>query len=113
MTIYSVKINKHEIVKTTALHEAINLAKQTLTSKIASKGLYPVSVNEKMYVHNNKATYRIFITVQEPNWKGVYRNITYSNSVQMEHICNGGYNFNLHREMTDAIEATKKNKGAV
>lgn len=109
MTIYSVKINKYEVVKTTALHEAINLAKQTLTNKIASKGLHPLCVSEKMYVHNNKATYRIFITVQEPNWKGIYRNITYSNSVQMEHICNGGYDFNLHKEMTDAIE---KNKGA-
>ena len=110
MTIYSVKINKHEVVKTTALHEAMNLAKRALKDKIAAKGLHPVSVCEKMYLDNGRTTYRIFASVYEKNWQGVSRVKTYSNSIRMEHIGQGGYNFELHKEISDAVEEAKKNE---
>ena len=108
MTVYSVKINKHEVVKTTALHEAINLAKKALIDKIAAKGLYPVSVSEKMYLGRGKTSYRIFATVYESNWQGISRIKTYSNSIQMENISAGGYNFSLHQEFTNAIAEAKR-----
>lgn len=110
MTIYSVKINKHEVVKTTALHEAINLAKNALIDKIAATGLCLVSVSEKMYLDKGKASYRIFATVYEKNWQGISRIKTYSNSIRMENISIGNYNFSLHQELTNAM--AKKNKGA-
>lgn len=110
MTIYSVKINKHEVVKTTALHEAINLAKRALEDKIAARGLHPTSVTEKMYLDRGRATYRIFATIVEKNWQGVYKQKTLSNSVRMENISSGGYNFELHKEITNAVEEAKKNE---
>ena len=110
MTIYSVKINKHEVVKTTALHEAINLAKRALKDKIAVRGLHPTSVTEKMYLDRGRVTYRIFATIFEKNWQGVYKQKTLSNSVRMENIGEGGYNFELHKEISDAVEEAKKNE---
>ena len=112
MTVYSVKINKHEVVKTTALHEAINLAKRALKDKIVAKGLDPVSVNEKMYIHNGEVSYRIFASVYEKNWQGISRVKTYSNSIRMENIPMGGYNFILHREISNALDEARKAKGA-
>ena len=111
MTIYSVKINKYEVVKTTALHEAINLAKRTLIDKLAAKGLYPISVSEKMYLNRGtgKAAYRVFATVWERRANGG-RALTYSNCVRMEHISNGNYNFALHKEISDALDEAKKTK---
>lgn len=110
MTIYSIKINRHETVKTTELHEAINLAKKALINKLAAKGSHPVSVSEKMYLDrgNGKAAYRVFASVYEKNWKGISKVITYSNSVRMEHIPNGHYNFALHKELTDAFDERRK-----
>ena len=110
MTIYSVKINKHEVVKTTALHEAISLAKRGLKDKIAAKGLHPTSVTEKMYLDRGRVTYRVFATIYEKNWQGIHRQKTLSNSVRMEHIGNGGYNFDLHKEITNAVEEAKKHE---
>ena len=109
MTIYSVKINKHEVVRTTALHEAMNLAKKALIEKIAARGLYPVCVSEKMYIEHGRAFYRVFATVQVKNYQGYYKPITFSNSVRMEDISNGGYDFKLHKEISDAVEEVKKN----
>ena len=112
MTVYSVKINKREVVKTTALHEAIKLAKKALIDKIAEKGLEPVSVNEKMYILNGKVSYRIFASVYEKNWQGVSRVKNYSNSIRMEDISMGGYNFILHREISNALDEARRAKGA-
>ena len=112
MTIYSIKLNKHETAKTTQLHEAREIAKKTLINKLAEKGLYPVSVNEKMYLNNGKVSYRIFASIYEKNWQGISRVKTYSVSVRMENIATSGYNFALHKELSDAIEAAKRSKGA-
>ena len=108
MTIYSVKINKHEVVKTTALHEAINLAKKALIEKLAARGLYSVSVSEKMYIQQGKAFYRVFATVYEESRIGVKVPTTFSNSVRMENISDGGYNFALHKELSYALDERKK-----
>ena len=78
MTIYSIKLNKHETAKTTQLHEAREIAKRKLIDKIAEKGLHPVGVNEKMYLNNGKVSYRIFASVYERNWQGISRVKTYS-----------------------------------
>lgn len=109
MTIYSVKINKHEVVKTTALHEAINLAKRVLTEKVmATGGVYISSVSEKMYINNGRPCYRVFATVYVKNWQGIARPKTYSNSIRMENVPMGSYNFTLHREICDAIDEAKR-----
>ena len=108
MTIYSVKINKHEVVKTTALHEAINLAKRALTEKIMATGTCLVSVNEKMYINNGRTCYRVFASVYVKNWQGITRVKTYSNSIRMEDVPTGGYNCALHREICDAIDKAKE-----
>ena len=112
MTIYSVKINKHEVVKTTALHEAINLAKKALIDRLAVSGLYPTSVCEKMYLNNGKVCYRVFATIHEKNWQGYLKRKTYSNSICMENVPMGNYNFALHSEISKALDEVKKNKGA-
>lgn len=106
MTIYSVKISKHEVVKTTALHEAIAIAKRALVDKLAARGASVVSVSEKMYLDrgDGKATYRIFATIYEKNWQGAYKKKTFSNAIRMEHISNGGYDFELHAQISNAIE---------
>lgn len=110
MTIYSIKINRHETVKTTELHEAINLAKKALINKLAAKGSHPVSVSEKMYLDrgNGKGAYRVFATIYEKNWQGVSRAKTYSNCVRMKNVPCGHYNFALHKELTDAIDERRK-----
>lgn len=108
MTIYSVKINKHEVVKTTALHEAIDLAKRVLKDKIIATGAYPTSVCEKMYVYNGSVCYRVFASVYVKNWQGVPKLKTYSNSIHMENVPMGGYNLTLHREICDAINEAKR-----
>lgn len=110
MTVYTIKISKYKTVKTTALHEAIAFAKKALEEKIAVRGLHPTSVTEKMYLDRGRVTYRVFATVFEKNWQGVYKQKTFSNSVGMENISDGGYNFELHKEITDAIEEAKKNE---
>lgn len=104
MTLYSVKINKHETVKTTALHKAINLAKKALIDKLVAKGLHPTSVSEKMYLDTKgRATYRVFAIIHERNWNERPQQKILSNSVRMENIPDGGYNFELHKEITNAI----------
>ena len=108
MTIYSVKINKHEVVKTTTLHEAIDLAKKVLKDKILATGAYPTSVCEKMYLFNGSVYYRVFASVYVKNWQGITKVKTYSNSIRMENVPTGGYNFTLHREICDAIDKAKK-----
>jgi hypothetical protein len=112
MTIYSIKINKHEIVKTTALHEAINLAKKVLKDKIIATGSYPTSVCEKMYINNGRPCYRVFATVYVKDWQGIPRLKTYSNSIRMEDVPMGGYNFTLHGEICEAIDKARKIEGA-
>lgn len=109
MTIYSVKINKHEVVKTTALHEAIAIAKRALVDKLVARGASVVSVSEKIYLDRgeSKATYRIFATIYEKNGLGVYKQKTFSNAIKMEHISNGGYDFELHAQISNAIEVKK------
>lgn len=113
MTVYSVKINKHEVVKTTALHEALNLAKKALKDKIAAKGLYPSSVCEKVHILNGKVCYRVYATVYEKGYQGITRIKTYSNAVRMEDISEGMYNFALHKEFCDAVTEAKNDKGAL
>ena len=110
MTIYSIKVDKHEVVKTTEFHEAIKVAKRVLIDKIMAKDMSLVSVSEKMYVNRGigKATYRVFATVYEKNWQGKYEKKTFSHAVRMEHICEGNYNFSLHREMADALDERRK-----
>ena len=108
MTIYSVKINKHEVVKTTALHEAIDLAKRVLKDKVIATGAYPTSVCEKIYIDNGRPCYRVFASVYVKNWQGITKVKTYSNSIRMENVPMGGYNFALHREICDAIDEAKK-----
>lgn len=110
MTVYSIKINKHEVVKTTALHEAREIAKRVLKDKIAAKGLYPTSVSEKMYIYNGSTCYRIFATVVEKNWQGIARPKTYSSSIRMENVPMGGYDFALHREFVNAVDEAKRGK---
>ena len=112
MTIYSVKINKNEVVKTTALHEALNLAKKTLKDRIAAKGLYPASVCEKVHILNGKVCYRVYATVYEKKGSGITRIKTYSNSVRIEDISEGSYNYALHKEFCDAVTEAKNDKGA-
>lgn len=109
MTIYTIKVNRHETVKTTELHEAIKIAKKALIDKIAARGLHPVSVSEKMYLDrgNGKAAYRVFATVWEKRMCGS-RAVTFSNSVRMENIPCGGYNFALHKELTNAFDERRK-----
>ena len=110
MTVYTIKISKYETVKTTALHEAIALAKKALEEKIAVRGLLPASVSEKMYLDRGRVTYRVFATIYEKNWQGIHKQKTLSNSIRMENIPEGGYNFELHKEITNAIEEAKKNE---
>ena len=115
MTIYSIKINKREVIKTTALHEAIAIAKKALMDKIADKCSYPSSVSEKMYLNRGegKAAYRVFATVYVKNWQGISRAKTYSNCVRMERVPDGGYNFNLHKELSNAIaERSRENEAS-
>lgn len=111
MTIYTIKINKHETVKTTQLHEAIKIAKRALVDKLEARGLHPVSVSEKMYLDRGigKAAYRVFATVYEKRMNGC-RAVTLSNSVRMENIPNSGYNFALHKELSDALDERRKEK---
>ena len=109
MTIYTIKINKHETVKTAQLHEAIKIAKKALLDKLEARGLHHVSVSEKMYLDRGigKATYRVFATVYEKRMNGG-RAVTLSNSVCMENIPYGGYNFELHRELSDVLDERRK-----
>ena len=111
MTIYSIKINKHETVKTTQLHEAIKIAKRALLDKLEARGQYPVSVSEKMYLDQgiDKAAYRVFATVYRKTRSGE-RAITLSNCVRMENIPYGSYNFELHKELSDALDERRKDK---
>ena len=111
MTIYSIKINKHDIVKTTQLHEAIKIAKRALVDKLEARGLHPVCVSEKVYLDRGigKAAYRVFATVYEKRMNGG-RTVTLSNSVRMENISNGNYNFALHKELSDALDERRKEK---
>lgn len=109
MTIYSVKISKHEVVKTTALHEAIAIAKKALVDKLTARGSYITSVNEKMYLDRSegKAAYRVFATIWDKRMNGG-RAITFSNCVRMEHVSNSGYNFELHKELSNALDERRK-----
>ena len=111
MTIYTIKINKHETVKTVQLHEAIKIAKRALVDKLEARGLHPVSVSEKMYLDRgiDKAAYRVFATVWEKRMNGG-RAVTFSNCVRMENISNGNYNFALHKELSDALDERRKEK---
>lgn len=111
MTIYTIKINKHETAKTTQFHEAIALAKRALTDKLEARGLHPVSVNEKIYLDRGigKAAYRVFATVYEKRMHGC-RVITLSNCVRMENVPTSGYNFALHSELTNELIKREKEK---
>lgn len=111
MTIYTIKINKRETVKTAQLHEAIKIAKRALVDKLEARGLHPVSVSEKMYLDRGigKAAYRVFATVWEKRMNGG-RAVTFSNCVRMENIPYGGYNFALHKELSDALDERRKEK---
>lgn len=111
MTIYTIKINEHDTVKTAQLHEAIKIAKRALVDKLEARGLHPVSVSEKMYLDRGigKAAYRVFATVYGKTRSGE-RAITLSNCVRMENIPDGGYNFTLHKELSDALDERRKEK---
>lgn len=39
------------------------------------------------------------------------RAVTFSNCVRMENIPNGGYNFVLHKELSDALDERRKENG--
>lgn len=109
MTIYSIKINKRETVKTMQLHEAISIAKNALVDKLAARKLHLVSVSEKVYLDRGegKAAYRVFATVLEKRMS-CGRAVTFSNCVRMEHVSDGGYNFTLHKELANALDERRK-----
>lgn len=105
MTLYTVKLNKFEKVKTTSFHEAVALAKKALVEKIAPVDKYIAHTSEKMYIHKDTATYRIFASVYEG--KGRVR--TFSNSIRIEHIFDGDYNWTLDRELSEMVREVKNN----
>ena len=108
MTIYSVKTNNREVIKTCALHEAIKIAKRELIEKLASLNLSITSTSEQMYLHNGRAQYRIYATVWGKRWDGRYMAKTYSKAINIENVPMGGYNFALNKEIVDAVEEAKK-----
>ena len=115
MTIYSVKINKHQTVKTTSLNEARSLAKQALADKVAFEknfiekcnsadpNPYPPylsSVSEKMYIRGNEIEYCFYASIQIAR----ERRKTYRITIKAENASQGDYDFNLHSEMEKRIE---------
>jgi transcription initiation factor TFIIIB Brf1 subunit/transcription initiation factor TFIIB len=115
MTIYSVKINKHQTVKTTSLNEARSLAKQALADKVAFEKSFieklnsadPIpfhpylsSVSEKMYIRGNEIEYCIYASIHIAR----ERRKTYRTTIKAENATQGGYDFNLHSEIAKRIE---------
>ena len=126
MTIYSVKINKHQTVKTASLHEARSLAKQALADKVAfEKNFiekcnrndttpfppYLNSVSEKMYIRGNEIEYCFYATIQI----GRGQRKTYRTTIKAENVSQGGYDFDLHTEIAKRMaqrEQVNKEMGA-
>jgi hypothetical protein len=115
MTIYSVKINNHQTVKTTSLNEARSLAKQALADRVAfaksciekcmrndTNPYYPYlsSVSEKMYVRGDEVQYCFYASLQT----GRGQRKTYRITIKAENATQGGYDFNLHSEIAKRIE---------
>lgn len=114
MTVYSVKVNNHKIVKTTSLHEARSLAKQLLADRIADvkKWIamcnrndpcpYPPyinSVSEKMYIRGTEVEYCFYATVVLA--KGQRK--TYRTTIKAENVALSGYDFDLHTEIVNRL----------
>lgn len=115
MTVYSVKINKHQTVKTTSLHEARSLAKQTLADKVAFEKKwiekcnrndpcpYPPylnSVSEKMYIRGTEIEYCFYASIVVA--RGQRK--TYRTTIKAENVAQGGYDFDLHTEIANHIK---------
>lgn len=115
MTIYSIKINRHQTVKTTSLNEARSLAKQALADKVAfeksfiekciSDDLNPYhpylnSVSEKMYIRGNKIEYCFYASIQaRRGQRKIYRT-----TIKAENVSTGGYDFDLHSEIANRVK---------
>jgi hypothetical protein len=98
MTIYSVKVDKHQIRKTTELHEARAIAKQALIQKLKERcdDTYDLlSTSEKLYTYSNNTQIRLFTTVykREEGMK------TYSVTIKCINVPKGHYDFNLYKEI--------------
>jgi hypothetical protein len=106
MTVYSVKVDKHETFKTHALYEARAKAKEVLAKKLADRygadmiNTILLSVNEKIHIYRDKSAYRFYATVHKRG-EGMK---TFSVTINCEHISNGGYHFDLHKELVKAVK---------
>lgn len=98
MTIYSIKVNKYQIIKTTELHEARAIAKQALIQRLKERcddNYSLLSTSEKLYTYSDNTQIRLFATVSAR--QGDMK--TYSITIKCINVPNGHYDFNLHKEI--------------
>lgn len=107
MTIYSIKINKHETAKTTEIHEAKAIAKKVLIDKLKDRcndTNFLYGVHEKMYVYNGETQIRFYATI---GYHGGGMK-TYSTTIKCLPVANGGYDFDLHKEIVNGFKGVKQ-----
>lgn len=106
MTIYVVKVNKFETKRTTEIHEARAIAKDALIKKLKDKcddSNFLMCIHEKMYVYRGETIIRFFATMGER--RGGKK--TYSITIHCIPVVNGGYDFDLHREIANGWKGIK------
>ena len=126
MLIYEIKLNRREVVRTTSLHEARNIAKQLLADKVVAakkraeyynrKNPMPYhpylnSVAEKMYLRGKEIEYCFYASVVEQC--GAPK--TYRVTIKAVDATCGAYDFNLHKDianMASQKEQIKEEQGA-
>ena len=114
MTIYEIKLNKCETVRTTQLNEARNIAKQILADKVVAakqRAEYynrnsPMpynpcltSVREKMYIRKDEIEYCFYASVSEQ--RGVRKN--YRVTIKVKNVFTYGYDFDLHKDIINRV----------
>lgn len=126
MLIYEIKLNRREVVRTTSLHEARNIAKQLLADKVVAakeraeyynrKSPIPFhpylnSVAEKMYLRGKEIEYCFYANVVEQ--RGARK--TYRVTIKAINATHGAYDFDLHKDIANMVsqrEQVKEEQGA-
>ena len=106
MTVYMVKKDKYTTVRTTRLHEAKKIAKQVLINKLkenCNDTMFLVSTKENLFVYQSETQIRFLATMKELH--GGFK--TYSTTIKCIPIVEGGYDFELHKEIDNGYKNIK------
>ena len=126
MLVYEIKLNRREVVRTTSLHEARNIAKQLLADKVVTAKEraehynrnnpmpyhpYLNSVTEKMYLRGKEIEYCLYANVVEQ--RGMKK--TYRVTIKAVNATRGTYDYNLHKDIANMVsqrEQVNEEQGA-